>query len=121
MSLLPVTDADLGLPDDPIAQEKAERTIRAAIAVRLREGRDAAPATSLARWQAMDQALPSPMVSQVQGVAVPAVPLDALEVPDDALRFVAPTDTLTPIQAEITNQLGGLAAMPTARWLACQT
>jgi hypothetical protein len=39
-----LTDADIGLPDDPIAQQRAEQAIRAAIAYRLKHENKANPA-----------------------------------------------------------------------------
>ncbi|OHV16229.1 hypothetical protein BK022_13580 [Methylorubrum extorquens] len=49
VSLAPVTtyvltDADVGLPDDPIAQQRAEEAIRAAISYRLKHEAKAKPA-----------------------------------------------------------------------------
>lgn len=52
-----ITDADIGIPHDPIAQEKAERYVRAAIAHRLRQEDHARKAATMINVELPDDSL----------------------------------------------------------------
>ncbi len=78
-----LTDADLGLPVDPFAQESAERTIRAAISYRMKQ--DAAVRHAQTRTSV------------------------TVNVPDDALSF---GDVAADDLAGISAELRRLAARP---------
>ncbi len=90
-----LTDADVGLPADPVAQLRAETFLKAAIAYRMREEERA---RQLARAAAL---------------AVPAnVPVMHVEVPDEAMLLIDPTDRLSPEDTAILAELRRLAGRP---------
>lgn len=72
-----MTDSDVGLPDDPVAQIRAEEAIRAAIAYRLREE---AKATAI-------QAVQIPVADAALTIRV--VPYDVLESISAELRRIS--------------------------------
>ncbi len=88
------------MPTDDAAQAKAERYIMAAIGHRLHieaKAREAARLADAARIA------PGPTV--------------AVEVPDDALSLISPTDVLTETDQAIYRELRRLEAMPLPKWM----
>lgn len=81
-----LSDEDIGLPRDDVAQEGAERFLRAAYAFRLREAEKEA---------ARQRLLPGPTVH--------------VEIPDDSVALVSPTNHLSPLDVEILRELKRLA------------
>ena len=87
-----VTDADVGLEDDPVAQLRAETYLRSVIAYHAKE---AEVVRQLAR---------------ASDLAVPAnVPVVHVEIPDNSMSLMGPTDHLPQIDAEILAELRRLA------------
>lgn len=74
-----LTDADIGLPDDPIAQQRAEEAIRAAISYRLRQEAKAKPAPV--------QAIEVPLDDD--SLSIRDVPADVLDGIASELRRIA--------------------------------
>lgn len=74
ITAIDLTDADLGLPDDPLAQESAERAIRAATAFRLKQEAIAG----------LRQTVPGPVT-----ITVPDGALSFEDVPPDVLHGIA--------------------------------
>ncbi|AYO84057.1 hypothetical protein EBB05_18490 [Methylobacterium brachiatum] len=104
VSLAPITmssltDADVGLPDDPLAQERAERFIAAAIAYRFKQQ---SLAREAARLASAEKLFPGTTV--------------AVEVPDDAVTLIAPTDVLDEVDQGILRELRRLTARSPSRW-----
>ena len=90
-----LTDDDVGLKPNPCAQARAEAFIRAAIGHRLHVEEKAREAARLA---AATRIAPGPTV--------------ALEVPDDALALIYPTDVLSEVDRGIYRELIRLTARP---------
>ncbi len=82
-----LSDAECGLPEDPIAQQRAEEFIRAAISYRLKTEANAKPAV-------------------IQAVEIPIAD-DALSIRD------VPADVLEGIAVEL-RRIAGLPARPNA-------
>lgn len=95
-----LTDEELNLRGGPGAQMRAEAYLKAAYAYRLRE---AALAQEAARLAAAARIAPGPTV--------------AVEVPDDALALISPTDVLTETNQAIYRELRRLEAMPLPKWM----
>lgn len=95
-----ITDADLGMPTDDASQAKAEAFIRAAIGYRLHVE---AKARDAARLAAATRIAPGPTV--------------AVEVPDDALALISPTDTLDETDQAILRELRRIEAMGLPWWM----
>ncbi|AYO82687.1 hypothetical protein [Methylobacterium brachiatum] len=94
-----ITDADLGMPQNDAAQEKAETFIRAVIGHRLREE---AKARDAARLVAARSLAPGPTI--------------AVEVPDDGLDLIDATDVLDDVDQGILRELRSLTARPPSQW-----
>jgi hypothetical protein len=77
-----ITDSDVGLPHDDVAQERAERFLRNVYAFQMREA---------AKEDARQRLFPDLTVHE--------------EVPDESFTLMRPTDRLTPIEAGIVAEL----------------
>nr|WP_321182366.1 hypothetical protein [Methylobacterium sp. Leaf122] len=84
-TLTMLTDADCGLPDDPLAQLRAEEAIRAAISYRLRQEAKAKPAPIMAVQVPLDD----------ESITIRDVPADVLDGIASELRRLANLPTVT--------------------------
>lgn len=96
-----ITDESLGLTRNDAAQLKAEGWLTVVLAQQLR---DEAKARDAARLASAEKLAPGPTI--------------AVEVPDDSVALIAPTDQLNDIDQGILRELRRLTAMPPSRWRA---
>lgn len=80
-----LSDADCGLPDDPIAQLRAEEAIRAAISYRLKQEAKAKPAPIMAVQVPLDD----------ESITILDVPADVLDGIASELRRIANLPAIT--------------------------
>lgn len=95
-----ITDSDIGLKDDPIAQEKAERYLMAVLANQRHQEQKARAAQRLASAQKL---IPGPTVH--------------IEIPDESVLLENPTDQLSETDRAIYRELKRLEARPPFRWM----
>ncbi|CAM3270784.1 hypothetical protein JHFBIEKO_4801 [Methylobacterium mesophilicum] len=96
-----IDDESLGLTRNDAAQLKAEGWLTVVLAQQLR---DEAKARDAARLASARSLAPGPTI--------------AVEVPDDAVALLAPTDVLDDVDQGILRELRRLTARPPTRWRA---
>ncbi|MGV7031041.1 hypothetical protein [Methylobacterium symbioticum] len=118
ITLHEITDDDVGLPDSPVDQARAEAYL---LAVRgrqahleMEQAQRARLAAAATRPTVSVEQKPAPAIALVEKSA-PAV---HVSVPDDTVVLIDPTDTLTELEQEICAQFRRLTEQPRSRWLA---